>query len=51
MDAYPRTVRELLSEGVQFTVPPFQRPYVWSEDDWCRLWDDVVDLGVPTMKV
>ena len=34
--------KELFQKDVQYTIPPFQRPYVWNQDDqWEPLWEDV----------
>ena len=40
-NAYKSNLRELLSERTRFVVPPFQRHYVWTADEWRRLWDDL----------
>lgn len=45
MDAKALTPSELFDGNVLFEVPPFQRPYVWTEEDqWQPLWDDVQRL-------
>jgi hypothetical protein len=42
MDADALTPRALFDGNVCYEIPPFQRPYVWSEEDqWQPLWDDV----------
>lgn len=34
--------RELFGTTVQYEIPAFQRPYVWTRDDqWQPLWQDV----------
>jgi uncharacterized protein with ParB-like and HNH nuclease domain len=38
------TFRQLLGNGVSYQVPPFQRDYSWTEDEWDDLWQDI--LGV-----
>ena len=35
---------ELVGNGRIFRVPPYQRDYSWSEEQWEDLWTDVVDL-------
>lgn len=35
---------ELIGNGKSFQVPPYQRDYSWSEEQWEDLWNDVVDL-------
>ena len=27
------TPKDLFQKAVRYTIPPFQRPYVWSQDD------------------
>ena len=34
-----------LKNSGQFTVPPYQRPYCWTERECRRLWDDVLWAG------
>ena len=39
------TVQQLFERDVRYTVPLYQRPYVWSEDSqWAPLWDDITAL-------
>ena len=38
------TLRQLLGNGLAYQVPPFQRDYSWTEDEWDDLWQDMVDL-------
>ena len=38
------TLRELLSSGRTYRVPPFQRDYFWDEEQWEDLWHDLVEL-------
>ncbi len=43
MDAKALTPRDLFDGKVHYEIPPFQRPYVWNEEDqWQPLWDDIV---------
>ena len=40
------TPRDLFQKAVRYTIPPFQRPYVWSQDDqWEPLWEDVRNVA------
>ena len=40
------TPKDLFQKDVRYTIPPFQRPYVWSqEDQWEPLWDDVRNVA------
>lgn len=40
------TPKELFQKDVRYTIPPFQRPYVWkSEEQWEPLWEDVRNLA------
>ncbi|WP_412852101.1 DUF262 domain-containing protein [Ectothiorhodospira shaposhnikovii] len=38
------TFRQLLGNGLTYKVPPFQRDYSWSEDEWDDLWQDMTAL-------
>ena len=34
--------KELFQKSIRYTIPEFQRRYVWSQDDqWVPLWQDV----------
>ena len=38
--------KDLFQKDVRYTIPPFQRPYVWSQDDqWEPLWEDVRNVA------
>ena len=40
------TLDDLFSRDVQYTIPSFQRRYVWTEDDqWEPLWQDVKEAA------
>lgn len=42
MDTKALTPRELFDGTVCYEIPPFQRPYVWNEEDqWQPLWSDI----------
>ena len=42
MEAKALTPRDLFDGKVSYEIPPFQRPYVWTEEDqWQPLWDDI----------
>lgn len=36
--------RQLLGNGLSYRVPPFQRDYSWTEDEWDDLWQDILGL-------
>lgn len=38
------TFRQLLGNGLTYRVPPFQRDYSWTEDEWDDLWQDITAL-------
>lgn len=38
------TFRQLLGNGLTYRVPPFQRDYSWTEDEWDDLWQDIQGL-------
>jgi len=35
---------ELIGNGKSYRVPPFQRDYAWTEQEWEDLWQDIVAL-------
>ena len=35
------SVGDLFAGEWTYTVPPFQRPYVWDDTRWKPLWEDV----------
>ena len=35
---------ELIGNGKTYRVPPYQRDYAWTEEEWEDLWNDVLDL-------
>lgn len=42
MDTHVRTPQEIFIMPQHLVVPPFQRPYVWDqEDQWAPLWHDI----------
>lgn len=42
MDANTCSPSDLFQGRQQYVIPPFQRPYVWTEEmQWAPLWDDV----------
>ena len=38
------TFRQLLGNGLTYRVPPFQRDYSWTDDEWDDLWQDILGL-------
>lgn len=36
---------ELIGNGKSYRVPPYQRDYSWSEEQWEDLWNDIQDLS------
>jgi Protein of unknown function DUF262/Protein of unknown function (DUF1524) len=46
------TFRQLLGSGLTYRVPPFQRDYSWTEEEWDDLWQDILafstDSGEPS---
>lgn len=52
MEAKALTPHELFDGKVQYQIPPFQRPYVWTEEDqWAPLWRDVVRVVEGTLGI
>ena len=39
------TFLELIGNGRLYTVPPYQRDYSWTEEQWEDLWTDIEDLS------
>lgn len=39
------TFLELIGNGRVYTVPPYQRDYSWTEEQWEDLWTDIGDLA------
>ncbi|MFB1488776.1 MULTISPECIES: DUF262 domain-containing protein [unclassified Thiocapsa] len=39
-----QTFRQLLGNGLSYHVPPFQRDYSWTDDEWDDLWQDLLGL-------
>ena len=35
---------ELIGNGKAYRVPPYQRDYAWTQQEWEDLWNDVVEL-------
>ena len=38
------TFRQLFGNGLGYRVPPFQRDYSWTEEEWDDLWQDILGL-------
>lgn len=52
MEAKALTPRDLFDGKVCLEVPPFQRPYVWNEEDqWQPLWDDLERVTAELLAV
>lgn len=37
-------LKELLSNGKSYSVPPYQRDYSWKEEHWEDLWEDLTTI-------
>jgi len=44
MEPTNQTFQELLSNGVKYLVPRFQRDYAWDQEQWEDLWADIETL-------
>ena len=45
------TPKTLFQQEIRYTIPLFQRPYVWTHDDqWEPLWDDVRNVAESYME-
>ena len=46
MDTHIYNPSEIFAPIARYTIPPFQRRYVWTKgDQWEPLWDDVINLA------
>uniref|UniRef100_UPI000ABBD69F DUF262 domain-containing protein n=1 Tax=Vibrio harveyi TaxID=669 RepID=UPI000ABBD69F len=36
--------RTLVGSNVTYSIPPFQRDYSWSEENWEELWFDILAM-------
>jgi len=51
LEAKALTPRDLFDGKVSYEIPPFQRPYVWTEEDqWQPLWDDVARVAQAVLE-
>ena len=44
MKANERRLSEIIYGPSQYVIPVFQRYYVWEDDSWNRLWEDLILL-------
>lgn len=44
MKAGEVSFQKLLNGRIQYRVPLFQRTYSWKEENWDRLWNDILDI-------
>lgn len=52
MEAKALSPRDLFDGKVCYEIPPFQRPYVWTEEDqWQPLWDDIARVSEALLEV
>ena len=42
-DTGNQTLRQLIGNGLRYAIPPFQRDYSWTQDEWDGLWQDMQD--------
>jgi len=42
-----QTYRQLMGNGLIYSVPRFQRDYSWTDQEWEDLWADILDLLTP----
>jgi len=41
-------VHQLFSQERRYAIPLFQRPYVWGQDQWEALWEDIREMAEST---
>jgi hypothetical protein len=39
-----QTYRQLMGNGLVYRIPPFQRDYSWTSDEWDDLWQDIIAM-------
>lgn len=44
MEPTNQTFQEMMSNGVKYQIPRFQRDYAWGQEQWEDLWSDVETL-------
>ena len=44
LDTGTTSYLELIGNGKAYRVPPYQRDYAWTQEEWDDLWNDVVEL-------
>lgn len=42
-----QTFRQLMGNGLSYSVPRFQRDYSWTQDEWDDLWQDIQEVLRP----
>ena len=47
IDAKEKQIADVFSDKYAFTIPPYQRPYAWDEDQCQTLWDDIFLFAFP----
>ena len=45
MEAGKRTITDIFNKGRSLEIPFFQRHYVWTEDNWSRLLEDICNIS------
>lgn len=45
MEPMNQSFQEIIGNGVQYTVPRFQRDYAWNQAQWEELWADIETLS------
>ncbi len=43
-DTKNQSFRQIMGNGLKYTVPRFQRDYSWKQEQWYDLWQDVLKL-------
>ena len=44
MEPTNQTFQEMMSNGVKYQIPRFQRDYTWKQEQWEDLWSDIETL-------
>ena len=43
-DAKNQSFWQIMGNGLKYTVPRFQRDYLWKQEQWSDLWQDILGI-------
>ena len=50
LDTHTQNFQDLVGNGKSYHVPPYQRDYSWTEEQWEDLWLDIIELKNDSKK-